>query len=151
MEAPLTEESGRGIENPDKINGSSNAYSADQSKTPDVVKLGVQGKAKLTGFQFPNPPVIMNEEQFTSATAVHTSILGDSSILSSQVVQLKDAQVMVTTRMETLKGETIEIRQATEEEQELARIYNLLGITPHPLGTRKSVGPPKIPPEKSQR
>ncbi len=58
---------------------------------------------------------------------------------------------MVTTRMETLKGETIEIRQATEEEQELARIYNLLGIKQHPLGTRKFVGPPKIPPEKSHR
>lgn len=58
---------------------------------------------------------------------------------------------LVTTRMETVKGETIEIRQATEEEQELARIYSLLDITPHPMGTRKFVGPPKIPPEKNHR
>lgn len=92
--APLTEENGRRIENPDKANGSSIDDSADQSKTPDVVKSGVQGKAKLTGFQSPNPPVTMDEEQFTSATGVHTSILGEGSILSSQVGQLKDTQPM---------------------------------------------------------
>lgn len=66
-----------------------------------------------------------------------------------EIRRIAGAQVMVTTRMETVKGETIEIRQATEEEQELAKIYNLLDITPHPMGTRKFVGPPKIPPEKS--
>ena len=49
---------------------------------------------------------------------------------------------MVTTRMETVRGETIEIRQATEEEQELVKIYELLDIKPRPLGTRKFVGPP---------
>ena len=36
----------------------------------------------------------MNEEQFTSAIGVHTSILGEGSILSSQVGQLKDTQPM---------------------------------------------------------
>lgn len=92
--APLTEENGRGIENPDKANGSLNDDSADQSKAPDVVKSGVQGKARQTGFQYPNPPVTMDEEQFTSATGVHTSILGEGSILSSQVGQLKDTQPM---------------------------------------------------------
>ena len=92
--APLTEENGRRIENPDKANGSLNDDSADQSKAPDVVKSGVQGKAKLTGFQSPNAPVTMDEEQFTSATGVHTSILGEGSILSSQVGQLKDTQPM---------------------------------------------------------
>jgi hypothetical protein len=51
-------------------------------------------------------------------------------------MRIAGAQVMVTTRMETVKGETIELRQATEEEQELSKIYNLLGITPHSLGTR---------------
>ena len=95
--APLTEENGRRIENPDKANGSLNDDSADQSKAPDVVKSGVQGKAKLTGFQSPNPPVTMNEEQFTSATDVHTSIHGDGSILGSQVGQLKDTQPMPIT------------------------------------------------------
>ena len=97
VEAPLTEESGRRIENPDKANGSLNDDSADQSKAPDVVKTGVQGKAKQTGFQSPNPPVTMNEEQFTSAIGVHTSILGEGSILSSQVGQLKDTQPMPIT------------------------------------------------------
>ena len=92
--APLTEENGRGIENPDKANGSLNDDSADQSKAPDVVKSGVQGKAKQTGFQYPNPPVTMDEEQFTSATGIPTSIHGDGSILSSQVGQLKDTQPM---------------------------------------------------------
>ena len=97
VEAPLTEVNRRGIENPDKANGSSNDDSADQSKTSDVVKSGVQGKAKLTGFQSPNLPMTMNEEQFTSATGVHTSFLGEGSILSSQVGQLKDTQPMPIT------------------------------------------------------
>ena len=94
VEAPLTEENGREIENPDKANDSLNDDSADQSKTSDVVKSGAQSDAKLTSSQSPNPPVTMDEEQFTSATGVHTSILGEGSILSSQVGQLKDTQPM---------------------------------------------------------
>ena len=74
---------------------------------------------------------------------------GYPSVRWEEIRRIAGAQVMVTTRMETVNGETIEIRQATEEEQELARIYNLLDISPHPMGTRKFVGPPKIPPEKS--
>ena len=42
-----------------------------------------------------------------------------------------------------------EVDAIIREEQELARIYALLDISPHPMGTRKFVGPPKIPPEKS--
>lgn len=94
VEAPLTEENGREKENPDKINGSSNDDSADQSKTPDVVKSDVQGEAKLTGSQSPNPPVTMDEEQFTSATGVHTSIHDDASILCPLVGQLEVPQPM---------------------------------------------------------
>ena len=75
---------------------------------------------------------------------------GYPNVRWEEIRRIAGAQVMVTTRMETVKGETIEIRQATEEEQELASIYNLLGISQHPMGTRKFVGPPKIPPEKSQ-
>ena len=97
VEVPLTELSGIGKENSDKTNGSLNDDSADQSKAPDVVKTGVQGKAKQTGFQSPNPPVTMNEEQFTSVIGFHTSILGEGSILSSQVGQLKDTQPMPIT------------------------------------------------------
>ena len=44
--------------------------------------------------------------------------------------------------METAKEETIEIMQKTEVEQKLARIYSLLDITPHPMGTRKFIGSP---------
>ena len=76
---------------------------------------------------------------------------GYPSVRWEEIRRIAGAQVMVTTRMETVKGETIELRQATEEEQELARIYRLLDITPHPMGTRKFVGPPKIPPEKIHR
>ena len=94
VEVPLTELSGIGKENSDKTNGSLNDDSADQSKAPDVVKSGAQGGAKLTSSQSPNPPVTMDEEQFTSATGVHTSIHGDGSILGSQVGQLKDTQPM---------------------------------------------------------
>ena len=94
VEAPLTEKNGRGKENPDKTNGSSNDDSADQSKTPDVVKSGAQGGAKLTSSQSPNPPVTMDEEKIASAAGVQTSIHGDGSILGSQVGQLKDTQPM---------------------------------------------------------
>ena len=74
---------------------------------------------------------------------------GYPNVRWEEIRRIAGAQVMVTTRMETVRGETIELRQATEEEQELAKIYNLLGIKTHPMGTRKFVGPPKIPPEKS--
>ena len=86
-----------------------------------------------------------------SVTMYRLKKKGCPSVRWEEIRRIARAQVMVTTRMETVKGETIEIRQATEEEQELARIYSLLDITPHPMGTRKFVGPPKIPPEKSQR
>ena len=86
-----------------------------------------------------------------SVTMYRLKKKGYPSVRWEEIRRIAGAQVMVTTRMETVKGETIEIRQATEEEQELARIYSLLDITPRPMGTRKFVGPPKIPPEKSQR
>ena len=86
-----------------------------------------------------------------SVTMYRLKKKGYPSVRWEEIRRIAGAQVMVTTRMETVKGETIEIRQATEEEQELARIYSLLDITPHPMGTRKFVGPPKIPPEKSPR
>ena len=100
-------------------------------------------------------------EKYTEALQRHMGFLvvsvtmyrlkkkGYPSVRWEEISRITGAQVMVTTRMETVNGETIEIRQATEEEQELARIYNLLDISPHPMGTRKFVGPPKIPPEKS--
>jgi len=84
-----------------------------------------------------------------SVTMYRLKKKGYPSVRWEEIRRIAGAQVMVTTRMETVKGETIEIRQATEEEQELTKIYNLLDITPHPMGTRKFVGPPKIPPEKS--
>jgi transposase len=86
-----------------------------------------------------------------SVTMYRLKKKGYPNVRWEEIRRIAGAQVMVTTRMETVKGETIEIRQATEEEQELATIYSLLDITPHPLGTRKFVGPPKIPPEKIQR
>ncbi len=86
-----------------------------------------------------------------SVTMYRLKKKGYPSVRWEEIRRIAGAQVMVTTRMETVKGETIEIRQATEEEQELAKIYNLLDISHHPMGTRKFVGPPKIPPEKSHR
>ena len=84
-----------------------------------------------------------------SVTMYRLKKKGYPNVRWEEIRRIAGAQVMVTTRMETVKGETIELRQATEEEQELSKIYNLLGITPHPMGTRKFVGPPKIPPEKN--
>ena len=84
-----------------------------------------------------------------SVTMYRLKKKGYPNVRWEEIRRIAGAQVMVTTRMETVRGETIEIRQATEEEHELATIYSLLDITPHPMGTRKFVGPPKIPPEKS--
>ena len=84
-----------------------------------------------------------------SVTMYRLKKKGYPNVRWEEIRRIAGAQVMVTTRMETFRGETIEIRQATEEEHELATIYSLLDITPHPMGTRKFVGPPKIPPEKS--
>ena len=69
---------------------------ADLGATPIITESGAQGDAKLTGSQSPNPPMTMDEEQFTSPTGVHTSIHGDGSILGSQVGQLKDTLPMPT-------------------------------------------------------
>ena len=84
-----------------------------------------------------------------SVTMYRLKKKGYPNVRWEEIRRIAGAQVMVTTRMETVKGETIEIRQATQEEQELAKIYELLEISTHPMGTRKFVGPPKIPPEKA--
>ena len=94
VEASLTEENGRGKENPDKTNGSSNDILADQGATPIISESAAQGGEKLTSSQSPNPPVTMDEEKIASAAGVQTSIHGDGSILGSQVGQLKDTLPM---------------------------------------------------------
>jgi len=71
-----------------------------------------------------------------SVTMYRLKKKGYPSVRWEEIRRIAGAQVMVTTRMETVKGEAIEIRQATEEEQELAKIYNLLDITLHPMGIK---------------
>jgi hypothetical protein len=72
-----------------------------------------------------------------SVTMYRLKKKGYPSVRWEEIRRIAEAQVMITTRMETVKGETIEIRQATEEEQELAKIYNLLDISHHPHGNQK--------------
>jgi len=43
----------------------------------------------------------------------------------------------------------VTVRQSTEAEEELAKIYSLLEVNPNPIGKVKSMVHPKAPPKKS--
>ena len=65
-----------------------------------------------------------------------------------EIMRVAQAQVVVTAELETESGETVRVRQSTEAESELATIYRLLNICPHPIGKIKSVVHPKQPQKK---
>lgn len=52
-----------------------------------------------------------------------------------EIMRIASAQVVVTAKIETVDGQVISIRQSTEAESK----YDLLYITPEPLGKRKSM------------
>ena len=66
-----------------------------------------------------------------------------------EIVRIAQAQVVVTAEMNTESGGLISVRQSTEAEDELARIYALLELSPNPIGKVKSVVPLK-PPQKNR-
>ena len=63
----------------------------------------------------------------------------------NEIMRIAQAQVVVTAEMQTEDGQTVAVRQSTEAEEELARIYNLLEVCANPIGKVKSVVPPKPP------
>ena len=65
-----------------------------------------------------------------------------------EIMRVAQAQVVVTAEMQAEDGGTVRVRQSTEAESELARIYSLLGICPNPVGKVKSVVHPKPPSKK---
>ena len=65
-----------------------------------------------------------------------------------EIVRIAQAQVVVTAEMNTESGGLISVRQSTEAEDELARIYALLELSPNPIGKVKSVVPLKPPQKK---
>lgn len=56
-----------------------------------------------------------------------------------EIMRIASTQVVVTAKVETVDGQVISIRQSTEAESKLSAIYDLLYITPEPLGKRKSM------------
>ena len=66
-----------------------------------------------------------------------------------EIMRIAQAQVVVTAEMDTEDGNRVSVRQSTEAEDELARIYWLLEVNPNPIGKVKSVVPLKPPQKKS--
>ena len=65
-----------------------------------------------------------------------------------EIMRIAQAQVVVTAEMDTEDGQKVAIRQSTQAEEELAKIYSLLEVSPDPIGKVKSQVHPKAPPKK---
>ena len=65
-----------------------------------------------------------------------------------EIMRIAQAQVVVTAEMDTEDGQRVTVRQSTEAEEELAKIYSLLEVNPNPIGKVKSMVHPKAPPKK---
>jgi transposase len=64
-----------------------------------------------------------------------------------EIMRIAQSQVVVTAEMSTEDGGKVYVRQSTETEEELAKIYSLLEISPNPIGKVKSQVHPKAPPK----
>ena len=64
-----------------------------------------------------------------------------------EIMRIAQTQVVVTAEMNTEDGGKVSVRQSTEAEEELAKIYSLLEICPNPIGKVKSQVHPKAPPK----
>ena len=64
-----------------------------------------------------------------------------------EIMRIAQAQVVVTAEMDTEDGQRVTVRQSTEAEEELAKIYSLLEVNPNPIGKVKSMVHPKAPPK----
>lgn len=59
----------------------------------------------------------------------------------SRIIEIMNTQKIVTTRMETKKGDTIIVKQCSEPEAEVMEIYSALGYKDRPFWKKKSVLP----------
>ena len=66
-----------------------------------------------------------------------------------EIMRIAQTQVVVTAEMNTEDGGKVTVRQSTEAEEELAKIYSLLEICPNPIGKVQSQVHPKAPPKKT--
>lgn len=64
-----------------------------------------------------------------------------------EIMRITQTQVVVTAEMDTEDGNRVTVRQSTEAEEELAKIYSLLEVNPNPIGKVKSMVHPKAPPK----
>ena len=64
-----------------------------------------------------------------------------------EIMRIAQSQVVVAAEMNTEDGGKVSVRQSTEAEEELARIYRLLEISPNTIGKVKSQVHPKAPPK----
>ena len=64
-----------------------------------------------------------------------------------EIMRIAQTQVVVTAEMNAGDGSKVSVRQGTEAEDELAKIYSLLEISPNPIGKVKSQVHPKAPPK----
>lgn len=60
-----------------------------------------------------------------------------------EIMRIAQTQVVVTAEMDTEDGQRVSVRQSTEAEEKLAKIYSLLEIKMNPTGKVKSVVPLK--------
>ena len=58
-----------------------------------------------------------------------------------EIMRIAQAQVVITAEMDTEDWSKVSVRQSTEAEEELAKIYSLLDVNPNPIGKVKSVVP----------
>jgi transposase len=64
-----------------------------------------------------------------------------------EIMRIAQSQVVVTAEMNTEDGGKVFVRQSTEAEEELTKIYSLLEISPNTIGKVKSQVHPKAPPK----
>ena len=83
-----------------------------------------------------------------SVTKYRLKIKEYPNVRWEEIMRIAQAQVVVTAEMETEDGKKVSVRQSTEAEAELAKIYRLLEVCPNPIGEIKSVVPLK-PPQKN--
>ena len=83
-----------------------------------------------------------------SVTKYRLKIREYPNVRWEEIMRIAQAQVVVTAEMETEDGKKVSVRQSTEAEAELAKIYRLLEVCPNPIGKIKSVVPLK-PPKKN--
>ena len=84
-----------------------------------------------------------------SVTKYRLKIREYPNVRWDEIMRIAQAQVVVTAEMDTEDGRKVSVRQSTEAEDELTKIYRLLEVNPNPIGKVKSVVPLKPPPKKS--